>query len=110
MVRKLDRFDKKLDYIVGIPADFDLLGYREGLLEQYQNLDLSSLDALYSEYERRLTLSEIFIALNARECQEYLPKDYELPKQFQKLLREKGEIAAELAEEELERYQKAYRQ
>ena len=110
VVRTVNNIDKKLDYLIGVPADFDLIGYRDGLLEQYQNLDLSSLDARYSDYERRLTLPEIFIAPNARECQEYLPKDYELPKLYQKSLREKGEIAAELTEEELERYQKAYRQ
>ena len=73
-------------------------------------MDLGNLDTRCGEYERQLTVKEIFIPQNARYCQEYLPKDYELPKEIQKLLRERGDIASEVRPEDLERYQKAYTQ
>jgi predicted NACHT family NTPase len=93
-----------------IPADFNLESYQEGLREQYERLDLGNLDTRSGEYEPQLTVKEIFIAQNARYCQEYLPKDYELPKEIQKLLRERGDLASEVSPEDLERYQKAYTQ
>jgi predicted NACHT family NTPase len=108
---------QNLDGILGrltdsgpIPADFKLESYQEGLREQYEYLDLGNLDTRSGEYERQLTVKEIFIPQNARSCQEYLPKDYELPKEIQKLLRERGDIAAEVRPEDLERYQQAYTQ
>ncbi|MEG3988768.1 HEAT repeat domain-containing protein, partial [Microcoleus sp. S28C3] len=108
---------QNLDCILGrltdsspIPADFNLESYQEGLGEQYEYLDLGNLDTRSGEYERQLTVKEIFIPQNARSCQEYLPKDYELPKEIQKLLRERGDIAAEVRPEDLERYAKAYTQ
>ncbi|MEG4109195.1 HEAT repeat domain-containing protein [Microcoleus sp. S13_C5] len=108
---------QNLDGILGrltdsspISADFNLESYQEGLREQYEYLDLGNLDTRSGEYERQLTVKEIFIPQNVRSCQEYLPKDYELPKEIQKLLRERGDIAAEVRPEDLERYQKAYTQ
>ncbi|WP_445246535.1 NACHT domain-containing protein [Microcoleus sp. OTE_8_concoct_300] len=108
---------QNLDGILGrltdsgpIPADFKLESYQEGLREQYEYLDLGNLDTRSGEYERQLTVKEIFIPQNARSCQEYLPKDYELPKEIQKRLRERGDIAAEVRPEDLERYQQAYTQ
>ncbi|MEG4289034.1 HEAT repeat domain-containing protein [Microcoleus sp. C2C3] len=108
---------QNLDGILGrltdsspIPADFNLESYQEGLREQYEYLDLANLDTRSGEYERQLTVKEIFIPQNARSCQEYLPKDYELPKEIQKRLRERGDIAAEVRPEDLERYQQAYTQ
>ncbi|MDY6938948.1 MAG: HEAT repeat domain-containing protein [Cyanobacteriota bacterium] len=91
-----------------IPAEFDLETYREGLLEQYDDLDLDSLSAGIGEDDRRLTVRDVFVAQMARTCQEYLPGDYELPKDVQARLRERGEMAAALAEAEVERYQRAY--
>ncbi|MEO6860817.1 MAG: NACHT domain-containing protein, partial [Microcoleus sp.] len=102
--------DRSLQTLAPIPAEFNLASYQEGLREQYEYLDLGNLDTRSGEYERQLTVKEIFIAQNARSCQEYLPKDYELPKEFQKLLRERGDIAAEVSQQDLERYQKAYTQ
>ena len=102
--------DRSLQTLAPIPAEFNLASYQEGLREQYECLDLGNLDTRSGEYERQLTVKEIFIPQNARYCQEYLPKDYELPKEFQKLLRERGDIAAEVSQQDLERYQKAYTQ
>ncbi|MEG4066617.1 HEAT repeat domain-containing protein, partial [Microcoleus sp. Pol11C2] len=73
-------------------------------------MNLDNLDKRSGEYEGKLTIKEIFIPQNARSCQEYLPKDYELPKEIQKRLRERGDIAAELSPEDFQRHQKAYTQ
>ncbi|MEG4318084.1 MULTISPECIES: hypothetical protein [unclassified Microcoleus] len=108
--QNLDSINQYLKNNAPIPADFNLEKYQEALREQYECLDLGNLDTRSGEYERQLTVKEIFIPQNARYCQEYLPKDYELPKEIQRRLRELGEIAAEVSAEDLERYQKAYTQ
>src|SRR4028119_1257642 len=103
--------ERSLATIAPIPAEFNLASYQEGLRELYEySLNLDNLDKRSGEYEGKLTIKEIFIPQNARSCQEYLPKDYELPKEIQKLLRERGDIAAEVRPEDLERYQQAYTQ
>jgi len=108
--QNLDSINQSLEAIARIPVGFDLKKYQEGLQEQYEHLDLGNLDTRSGEYEGKLTVKQIFIPQNARSCQEYLPKDYELPKESQKKLRERGDIAAEVRPEDLERYQKAYTQ
>ncbi len=108
--QNLDSINQAVKNNAPIPAEFNLESYQEGLREQYEYLDLGNLDTRSGEYERQLTVKEIFIPQNARYCQEYLPKDYELPKEFQKLLRERGDIAAEVSQQDLERYQQAYTQ
>ncbi|WP_445246313.1 NACHT domain-containing protein [Microcoleus sp. OTE_8_concoct_300] len=103
--------ERSLARIAPIPAKFNLASYQEGLRELYEySLNLDNLDKRSGEYEGKLTIKEIFIPQNARSCQEYLPKDYELPKEIQKRLRERGDIAAEVSPEDLERHQKAYSQ
>ena len=103
--------ERSLAAIAPIMAEFKLASYQEGLRELYEySLNLDNLDKRSGEYEGKLTIKEIFIPQNARSCQEYLPKDYELPKEIQKRLRERGDIAAEVSPEDLERYQKAYTQ
>ena len=108
--QKLDTINQALETMAPISAGFNLESYQEGLREQYEYLDLANLHITGEQYERQLTVKEIFIPQNARSCQEYLPKDYELPKEIQKLLRERGDIAAEVRPEDLERYQQAYTQ
>ena len=93
---------KNLDELVGIPTEFDLRRYAEGLKEQYGNLKLESLDTT-GVYYNELKLWKIFIAQNVRECQEFLPQVYEVPKDHIKRLRERGEDIEILSEEELER-------
>jgi predicted NACHT family NTPase len=103
--------ERSLATIAPIPAEFNLASYQQGLRELYEySLNLDNLDKRSGEYEGKLTIKEIFIPQNARSCQEYLPKDYELPKEIQKRLRERGDIAAEVSPEDLERHQKAYTQ
>ncbi|MEG5170725.1 HEAT repeat domain-containing protein [Microcoleus sp. B3-D7] len=103
--------ERSLATIAPIPAEFNLASYQQGLRELYEySLNLDKLDNRSGEYEEKVTIKEIFIPQNARSCQEYLPKDYELPKEIQKRLRERGDIAPEVRPEDLERYQKAYTQ
>ena len=93
--------------LVGIAPDFDLGRYAEGLREQYGNLKLESLDTT-GVYYNELKLWKIFIAQNVRECQEFLPQVYEVPKDHIKRLREGGEAVEILSEEELDRQRHRY--
>ena len=97
-----------LEQIAGIQTDFDLVKYQETILEKYGNLKLESLDSSGYIYDRELKIYQIFIPQNVKECQEYLPKVYELPKELQRQLKEKGELDREINQEELERYKRAY--
>jgi hypothetical protein len=106
-----ERVAQAVETLAGIPKDFDLEGYRDGLLEQYNHLDFGSLDGNAGEYERTLTVQEIFIPQKARECQEYMPQVHELPVEMRQLMRERGDITAEeLEAEQLERVRRAYSQ
>ena len=81
---------ENLQELAGIPTEFDLRRYAEGLKEQYGNLKLESLDTT-GVYYNELKLWKIFIPQNVRECQEFLPQIHELPKDQIKRLREAGE-------------------
>ncbi|PZV17933.1 MAG: NTPase [Leptolyngbya sp.] len=93
--------------LVGIAPEFDLGRYAEGLKEQYGNLKLESLDTTGGYYE--LKLWKVFVPQNVRECQEFLPQVYEIPKDHGRRLRQSGHLdAAELVEVELERSRRVY--
>ncbi len=96
-----------IETLVGIAPDFDLGRYAEGLKEQYGNLKLESLDTT-GVYYNELKLWKIFIPQNVRECQEFLPQVYEVPKDHIKRLREAGEAIEIFSEEELERQRHRY--
>lgn len=70
---------------------FNLGRYAEGLREQYGNLKLESLDTT-GVYYNELKLWKIFVPQNVRECQEFLPQVYEIPKEYLQRLRERGEL------------------
>ncbi len=94
--------------MAGIAPAFKLEKYAEGLREQYGNLKLESLDTT-GVYYNELKLWKIFIPQNLRECQEFIPQVYELPKDRARLLQENGQLdALELAEAELENHRKRY--
>lgn len=78
---------ENLRLIAGINSDFDLRKYREGLQERYSNLQLDSLDTSGCAYNE-LKLWKIFVPQNVRECHDFLPQAYEIPKEYQKQLRE----------------------
>jgi predicted NACHT family NTPase len=94
--------------LAGIPTEFDLKRYQEGLQERYSNLNLDSLDTSVYDYREKLKVWEVFVAQNVRECQEYLPQVYEIPKEHQKRLRESNQLEAEVNSEEWERYKQVY--
>jgi hypothetical protein len=95
--------------LVGIAPEFNLRTYAEGLQEQYGTVKLDSLDTT-GVYYSDLKLWKIFIPQNVRECQEFLPQVYELPKEHGRRLRDKGQVdEAEITEAELERRHQAYR-
>ncbi|MFN5515303.1 MAG: NACHT domain-containing protein [Cyanobacteriota bacterium] len=98
---------ENLQEVAGIAPDFDLGRYAEGLKEQYGSVKLESLDTTGVYYDG-LKLWEIFIPQNVRECQEFLPQVYELPKDHLKRLREAGEAIDSISEEELERQRHRY--
>ncbi|GET44195.1 putative signal transduction protein containing Nacht domain [Microseira wollei NIES-4236] len=95
--------------LAGIVADFNLGKYQESIQEKYGKLKLDSLDTTGCAYNE-LKLWRIFIPQNLRECQEYLPQVYEIPKEHQKRLQDRGEIEQVLALEELDRRRQAYAQ
>ena len=106
-VQTQSQMAENVQELVGIAPDFDLRRYAEGLKEQYGNLKLESLDTT-GVYYNELKLWKIFIAQNVRECQEFLPQVYEVPKDHIKRLREAGEDVEILSEEELERQRHRY--
>ena len=107
VVQTQSQMAENVQELVGIAPDFDLRRYAEGLKEQYGNLKLESLDTT-GVYYNELKLWKIFIPQNVRECQEFLPQVYEVPKDHIKRLREAGEDVEILSEEELERQRHRY--
>ena len=92
--------------LVGIPTDFNLEKYAEGLRETYENLRLDALDLDGSSYNQ-LRLWKIFVPQNIKECQEILP--LELPKENQQQFsKEFYPDLLRYTKEELEQYHKYY--
>ncbi|NES18419.1 MAG: HEAT repeat domain-containing protein [Symploca sp. SIO3E6] len=81
--------------IAGIPTDFNLEAYQEGLKERYANLNLDSLDASVYDYREKLKVWQVFVPQYVRQCQEFLPQVYEIPKEHQRQLRQSEQLEAE---------------
>ncbi|MBW4494896.1 MAG: HEAT repeat domain-containing protein [Oscillatoria princeps RMCB-10] len=107
--QNLDSAAESLRQQTGITPDFDLRKHQEGIRERYGNLKLDSFDTTGSAYNA-LKLWRMFIPQNVRESQEFLPKVYDIPKEYQRRLRESGELEAELLPDELERHREVYSQ
>ncbi|MGK7876869.1 MAG: NACHT domain-containing NTPase, partial [Xenococcaceae cyanobacterium] len=89
-------------------GSYDLLKYQKAIQEQYGNLRLDSLDTSGAAYDE-LRLWRIFVPQNVREVQEFLPQVYEIPKEYQKLLRKSGQLEEEeLSLKELREYREVY--
>jgi hypothetical protein len=87
---------------------FDLEAYQQAMRKRYSRLKLEELDPTTHD-TRSLTLTGMFIAQSARECPEFMPRVFELPKELQRRLRETGELeGAELDEETLAQHRRAY--
>ena len=99
----------KIAEAVPVQPDFDLNRHQEGIREKYGNLNLESLDTDGCAYNT-LKLWNIFVPQNVRECQEYLPQVYEIPKEYFKQLKEQDEIDQDVSIEELEQRRSLYSQ
>ena len=108
--QNLEAIQQNTKELAGIPTEFDLKRYQEGLQERYGNLNLDSLDTSVYDYREKLKVWQIFLAQNVRECQEYLPQVYEIPKEHQKRLRESNQLEADVNPQEWERYKQVYYQ
>ncbi|NER22833.1 MAG: NACHT domain-containing protein [Symploca sp. SIO1C2] len=96
--------------IAGIPTDFNLAAYQEGLKERYANLNLDSLDASVYDYREKLKVWQVFVPQYVRQCQEFLPQVYEIPKEHQRQLRQSDQLEAEVDPAAWERYKEIYYQ
>jgi len=94
--------------IAGIPPEFNLKTYQEGLKERYAHLNLDSLDTSIYDYREKLKVHQVYIPQHVRACQEFVPQAYEIPKEHQRRLRESDELAAEIDPKALERYKEVY--
>jgi hypothetical protein len=108
--QKLEAIAQSTKELAGIAPEFDLRRYQEGLQERYGNLNLDSLDTSVYDYREKLKVWQVFIAQNVRECQEFLPQVYEIPKEHQRRLRESNELEADIDPQEWERYKQVYYQ
>jgi SIR2-like domain/HEAT repeats/NACHT domain len=91
-----------------VRASFDLTAYQQAMRKRYARLKLEELDPTTHDV-RPLTLTGMFIAQNARECAEFMPRVFELPKELQRRLREAGEMeGGELDEDLLAQHRRAY--
>gem|GEM_PF-190667 len=95
--------------MAGIDPGFDLEKYREALLERYGNLDFQTLDTTGAFYGVKLWA--VFIPQTVRDCQDYVPQHFELPKAHVRNLLDRGEFDdsdLEIAEEIINERQRAY--
>jgi hypothetical protein len=80
----------------------DLSGYRLAMAKHYGHLKLEELDATSSDMPRGIRVTEVFIPPTVRECEQFLPRAMELPKELQRRLRQQDALdGTELQEEEL---------
>ena len=87
----------------------DLYGYRQAMAKHYGHLKLEELDATSSDMPRGIRVTEVFIAPSVRECEQFLPRAMELPKELQRRLREQGSLdGTEWDEEEFVRLRSTY--
>ncbi|MFO1206043.1 MAG: HEAT repeat domain-containing protein [Burkholderiales bacterium] len=89
-------------------SGFDLDAYRQAMRKRYNRLKLEELDPTSHDI-RPLTLTGMFIAQNALECAEFMPRVFELPKESQRRLREAGEMEeGEFDEQTLQQHRRTY--
>jgi HEAT repeat protein/energy-coupling factor transporter ATP-binding protein EcfA2 len=93
--------------LVGVPVAFDLKKYREALREKFGSLSLDALDTTASAYDN-LRLWKVFVAQDVRECAEFAPQLYELPKERLMALQAAGEIDPLLSMDMLEHRRRVY--
>lgn len=90
-----------------VQPGFDFVEYRAAMRRQYGRLKLEELDPSTHDIQP-LMLTGMFIPQSARECTEFVPRLFELPKEVQKRLREQSELGPGWTEEEMERCRRVY--
>lgn len=89
--------------------DLDLSSYRQAIHKLHNRIKLEDIAA--SSHDVRVTLTGMFIEQHAKECAEFMPPIYELPKELQQHWRDSGKLdAPHLDEATLEQYKRAYQQ
>ena len=94
---------------LGVQPDFDPEKYRESLLESHQHLKLELLDPNGSSY--KVQLRSVFVPQTVRDCQEYVPQVFEIPKEHLARLSKEGgldESLLKLSEEMIETRRRSY--
>jgi predicted NACHT family NTPase len=102
-----ENLDKLVNQNDEIRPELNLEKYQEGILEQYGNLKLESLDTSGYGYNE-LKLWRMFIPQNVRESQEFRPQLYEVPKEYLQQLKETGQLEVEFSLEQFETVQRRY--
>jgi predicted NACHT family NTPase len=105
--KNLESIKEDTRRMAGRAPGFDLNKYRDGLLKRYANLRLESLETSGADHPP-IQLWKIFIEQNVRECQQFNPRAYELPKEHQRRLRERGALEGKLAKEQIMHLWEAY--
>jgi GTPase SAR1 family protein len=93
-----------------LPVDFELESYREALLESHRHLKLELLDTTGASY--KVQLNSVFVPQSVRDCQEYVPQYFELPREHKLRLRQSGDLEEDLlrqSEEMIEERRQIYR-
>ncbi len=83
---------------VALPAQFDAGQYRAAVLRQFDTLNFEMLDTTGAFYSG-VRLWGVFVPQSARECHQYNPRLFEIPKEHQQRLLDAGEITAEQLEQ-----------
>ena len=87
---------------------FELAAYQQAMKKRYSRLKLEELDPTTHD-ARALHLTGMFIEQSARECIEFLPRVFELPKELQQKFCASGELeGAELDEQILKEHRQRY--
>lgn len=91
-------------------VDFELESYREALLESHRHLKLELLDTTGASY--KVQLNSVFVPQSVRDCQEYVPQYFDLPREHKLRLRQSGDLEEDLlrqTEEMIEERRQIYR-
>ena len=92
-----------------ILPDLDLSSYKQAIHKLHNRIKLEDIAA--SSHDVRVTLTGMFIEQHAKECADFMPPIYELPKELQQHWRDSGKLnAPHLDEATLEQYKRTYQQ
>ncbi|MEM8502104.1 MAG: HEAT repeat domain-containing protein [Cyanobacteria bacterium P01_D01_bin.1] len=93
--------------LLGVAVPFELRQHQESLKEKFGALSLDSLDTTGAAYDN-LRLWKVFVAQDVRECAEFAPQMYEMPRERLLELQAAGEIDPLLSVDVLEQQRRSY--